>query len=142
MLPEGGWAHVRAIRQVVSTERLHEVLLEPGDGFRDLLARGSPVTRRRSCEECGPVSRRMVISCWISGASLVTSAGSSSGVTSRISASSKAASSALNEMERETSSRRDRGTSISDAVCTIARMSNVSIMPRNGSRALTTSQRT
>ncbi len=41
MLPEGGWAHVRAIRQVVSMERLHEVLLEPGDRLRDLLARGS-----------------------------------------------------------------------------------------------------
>ena len=33
MLPEGGWAHVRAIRQVVSMERFHEVLLEPGDGL-------------------------------------------------------------------------------------------------------------
>ena len=39
MLPEGGWAHVCAIRQVVSMERHHEVLLEPGDGLRDLLAR-------------------------------------------------------------------------------------------------------
>jgi hypothetical protein len=40
MLPEGGWAHVCAIRQVVPTERLNEVLFEPGDGLRDLLAWG------------------------------------------------------------------------------------------------------
>src|SRR6266542_202540 len=40
MLPEGGWAHVRAIRQVVPVQRLHEILLEPGDGLRNLLARG------------------------------------------------------------------------------------------------------
>ena len=40
MLPEGGWAHVRAIRQVVPLQRLDEVLLEPGDGLRNLLAGG------------------------------------------------------------------------------------------------------
>src|SRR5947209_2385661 len=40
MLAESGRAHMRAIRQVVPMERLNEVLLEPGDGLRDLLARG------------------------------------------------------------------------------------------------------
>jgi hypothetical protein len=40
MLPEGGWAHVCPIRQVVPVQRLNEVLLEPGDGLRNLLARG------------------------------------------------------------------------------------------------------
>ena len=40
MLPEGGWTHVRPIRQVVHTQRLNEVLLQPGDGPRNLLARG------------------------------------------------------------------------------------------------------
>jgi hypothetical protein len=39
MLPEGRGAHVRAIRQFVSVQRLDKVLLEPGDGLRDLLAR-------------------------------------------------------------------------------------------------------
>jgi hypothetical protein len=38
MLPEGRWAHVRAIRQVVPLQRLCEVLLEPGDRLRNLLA--------------------------------------------------------------------------------------------------------
>ena len=41
MLPKGRWTHVRAIRQFVAVQRLNEVLLEPGDGLRDLLARGS-----------------------------------------------------------------------------------------------------
>jgi hypothetical protein len=40
MLPEGRWAHVRAIRQVVPVQRLDEVLFQPGNGFRNLLARG------------------------------------------------------------------------------------------------------
>jgi hypothetical protein len=40
MLPEGRGAHVRAIRQVVPVQRLNEVLLEPGDRLRNLLARG------------------------------------------------------------------------------------------------------
>src|SRR6266496_3091674 len=37
VLPEGGRAHVRAIRQLVHVQRLNEVLLEPGDGLRNLL---------------------------------------------------------------------------------------------------------
>src|SRR4029453_10530456 len=41
MLPEGGWAHVRASSQLVYVKRLGEVLLEPGDGLRNLLTRGS-----------------------------------------------------------------------------------------------------
>ena len=40
MLPEGRWAHVRAIRQIVPVQRLYEVLLEPGDGVRNLAAWG------------------------------------------------------------------------------------------------------
>src|SRR5204863_4634553 len=40
MQPEGRGAHVRAISQFVAVQRLNEVLLEPGDGLRDLLARG------------------------------------------------------------------------------------------------------
>jgi hypothetical protein len=40
MLPEGRWAHVRAIRQIVPVQRLREVLLEPGDRLRNLLAWG------------------------------------------------------------------------------------------------------
>ena len=63
MLPEGGWAHVRAIRQVVPMERLNEVLLEPGDGLRDLPARGPRGDEAPELWPCGPVSRRMVISC-------------------------------------------------------------------------------
>jgi hypothetical protein len=41
MLPEGRGAHVRAIRQFVPVQRLNEVLLEPGDGLRDLLTWGA-----------------------------------------------------------------------------------------------------
>src|SRR6185295_14447307 len=33
MLPEGRGAHVRAIRQFVAVQRLHEVLFEPSDGL-------------------------------------------------------------------------------------------------------------
>ena len=40
MLPEGRWAHVRAIRQIIPLQRLDEILLEPGDHLRNLLARG------------------------------------------------------------------------------------------------------
>jgi hypothetical protein len=40
MLPEGGRAHVGTIRQVVHVQCLNEVLLEPGDDLRNLLARG------------------------------------------------------------------------------------------------------
>jgi hypothetical protein len=38
MLPEGRWTHVRAIRQIISLQRLREMLLEPGDDLRNLLA--------------------------------------------------------------------------------------------------------
>src|SRR5439155_4108452 len=41
MLSEGGWAHVRASSQFVHVKRLSVVQLEPGDGLRNLLARGS-----------------------------------------------------------------------------------------------------
>jgi hypothetical protein len=40
MLPEGRWAHVRAIRQIIPLQRLREMLLEPGDHLRNLLAWG------------------------------------------------------------------------------------------------------
>ena len=40
MLTEGGRTHVRAIRQVVPFHRFDEVLLEPGDRLRNLLAGG------------------------------------------------------------------------------------------------------
>src|SRR5438093_11217195 len=40
MLPEGRWAHVRAIRQIIPLQRLREILLEPADHLRNLLARG------------------------------------------------------------------------------------------------------
>ena len=40
MLQEGRGAHVRAIRQIVPVQRLREVLLEPGDRLRNLLAWG------------------------------------------------------------------------------------------------------
>src|SRR6058998_3606384 len=40
MLPEGRWAHVRAIRQIIPLQRLREILLEPGDHLRNLLAGG------------------------------------------------------------------------------------------------------
>ena len=40
MLSEGRGAHVRAIRQVVPLQRLNEVLLEPCDRLRNLLAGG------------------------------------------------------------------------------------------------------
>ena len=40
MLSEGRRAHVGAIRQVVPFQRFDEVLLEPGDRFRNLLAGG------------------------------------------------------------------------------------------------------
>ena len=35
MLPERRGTHVRAVRQFVPVESLHEVLLEPGDGEPD-----------------------------------------------------------------------------------------------------------
>ena len=40
MLAEGRRAHVRAFRQVVPLQHLDEVLLEPGDRLRNLLAGG------------------------------------------------------------------------------------------------------
>ena len=40
MLPEGRWAHVGAIRQITPLQRLREILLEPGDHLRNLLAWG------------------------------------------------------------------------------------------------------
>src|SRR5207247_6915463 len=40
MLPEGRWTHVPAIRQIIPLQRLREMLLEPGDHLRNLLARG------------------------------------------------------------------------------------------------------
>jgi hypothetical protein len=40
MLSEGRWAHVRAIRQIIPLQRLREMLLEPGDHLRNLLAGG------------------------------------------------------------------------------------------------------
>ena len=50
---------------------------------------GDPaITRWRSCGPCGPVSSRTVISCWMSGASRGTKAGSSKRFTSRVRASS------------------------------------------------------
>src|SRR5690348_10554151 len=39
-------------------------------------------------------------------------------------------------MDREASSRRGRGSSISDAICMMERTSNVNIIPRNGSAPL------
>jgi hypothetical protein len=57
MLPEGGGAHVRARRQVVPVQRLDEVLFQPGNGLRNLLARGPrgdepPELRTvRTCEQ-------------------------------------------------------------------------------------------
>jgi hypothetical protein len=41
MLPEGRWAHVCAIRQIITLQQLREMLLEPGDHLRNLLAWGS-----------------------------------------------------------------------------------------------------
>jgi len=55
MLPEGRGTHMRAIRQFVAVQRLSEVLLEPGDGLRDLLA-------RRSCGD-EPPNLRTVRTC-------------------------------------------------------------------------------
>src|SRR5439155_21294792 len=40
MLPEGRWAHVRTLRQIIPLQRLGEILLEPSDHLRNLLARG------------------------------------------------------------------------------------------------------
>src|SRR5437867_6935370 len=40
MLPEGRWAHVRTLRQIIPLQRLREMLLEPGDHLRNLLAWG------------------------------------------------------------------------------------------------------
>ena len=41
VLPERRGTHVRAIRQFIAVQRLNEVLLQPGDGLRNLLARRS-----------------------------------------------------------------------------------------------------
>jgi len=41
MLSKSRWAHVHAVCQVADVQRLSEILLEPGDGLRNLLARGS-----------------------------------------------------------------------------------------------------
>jgi len=40
MLAKSRWTHVRASCQVVDVQHVSEILLEPGDGLRDLLARG------------------------------------------------------------------------------------------------------
>src|SRR5207249_11243358 len=40
MLPEGRWAHMRTLRQIIPLQGLGEILLEPGDHLRNLLARG------------------------------------------------------------------------------------------------------
>src|SRR5438046_6497055 len=74
----------------------------------------------------------MVISWWISGGSRGTRVGSSRRLTSRTRAASKFASTASNEIDRCASSRRDRGGSISEAICRIERTSSVSIRPRSG----------
>jgi hypothetical protein len=63
VLPEGRWAHVSAIRQIIPLQRLREILLEPGHHFCDL-----PIWRPRDDEVTQlpagrPVSRRTVISC-------------------------------------------------------------------------------
>jgi hypothetical protein len=44
MLPEGGWAHVRTIRQVVSLQRAFEA---------DVMAAGSMRLRATSTKACG-----------------------------------------------------------------------------------------
>ena len=69
---------MRAIRQTVPVQRLYEVLLEPGDGVRNLAGCGpgdDQVPKVRAIHE--PVSGRMAISYWISGASRGTRVGSS-----------------------------------------------------------------
>ena len=57
MLPEGEGTHVRATGQLVAVQSLNEVLLESGNGLRNLLARGPrgdepPELRTvRTCEQ-------------------------------------------------------------------------------------------
>ena len=40
MLPERRWTHVRALRQVISLQRLGEILFKPGDDLCNLLTWG------------------------------------------------------------------------------------------------------
>src|SRR3989454_1019720 len=135
--PEGGWAHVRAIRQVVSMERLHEVLLEPGDGLRDLLARGS---RGDEAPEL-----RAVWTCQQADGDFLLDQRRQPGnqcrfVQQRDQPDQRIEQGGVECLERDglrdVVARRHRGTSISDAICTMERTSRASIMPRNGSRTL------
>jgi hypothetical protein len=136
MLPERRWTHVRAIRQIIHLQRLREMLLEPGDHLRNLLVWGSgddEVAQVRAVRTCQQADGDFLLyqrrkprnEDWLVEEIDEPHEGiEQDGVQC---------------FERDRSMgviSRNRGASISEAVCKMERTSSVSIMPRKGSRAL------